>query len=135
MLGAALVFVGGGLGAVLRYLVFRLIDGDVATEDAEGGRFPFATFTVNVIGSLVLGLLAGLSTADAGPIGSPQPRLVLATGILGGFTTFSTLSLDTLTLTQSGQYFVAITYISTTCVVGLAAAAIGFTLGRVFTVY
>src|ERR1700741_5266409 len=84
-----IVFVGGGIGAALRHGVNRL------ALALLGPTVPAGTFVVNVVGSLVMGLLIGLFAAAPGG-GPNQLRLFLATGVLGGFTTFSSFSLDAL---------------------------------------
>jgi CrcB protein len=83
-----LVLAGGALGAPLRYLVDR------AVQARHDMAFPWGTFTVNVAGSFVLGLLTGVSSAHA--------QLLLATGLCGALTTYSTFSYETLKLYESG---------------------------------
>ena len=122
MTGAVLVFLGGGVGAVLRHGTNRL----AATLFGTG--FPAATLAVNVVGSLLMGLLAA-SLAE-GPAASQQLRLFLTTGVLGGFTTFSAFSLDALTLWERGQPELAAIYVAGSVLLSLAAVAFGFWLGR-----
>lgn len=105
-----LVALGGALGAVLRYLM-------VASIGA-----PLATLVVNVLGCLAIGALF----AALGPREGWQ--LFLMTGVLGGFTTFSAFSLDTLKLIQSGQTLQAIGYVAASVVLSLAAVALGVAL-------
>ena len=112
-MAALLVFVGGGVGALLRNLAALAISG------------PLATLAVNVAGSLVIGLLAAAIPAEAG-----QMRLFLLTGLLGGFTTFSAFSLDALTLYQRGDVALAAAYVLASVFVSLAAAAAGLALAR-----
>lgn len=103
-MGAALlVFVGGGLGALLRYL---------ATLIAEG---PLTTLAINVLGSFAIGLLVAVPA-------SPM-RLFLAVGLLGGFTTYSAFSLDALQLWQRGQVGMALAYVLGSTLISLAAVA------------
>ena len=103
-MGAALlVFVGGGLGALLRYLAGLLTTG------------PLTTLAINVLGSFAIGLLIAV---PAGPM-----RLFLAVGLLGGFTTFSAFSLDALQLWQRGQAGMALAYVLGTTLLSLAAVA------------
>ncbi len=120
-MNAVLVFLGGGLGAVLRYGVNRL-------ASAGGASFPIGTLIVNVVGSLIIGLLAGLFAAH--PAIKPPVRLFLATGLLGGFTTFSAFSLDALSLYQRGQIGPALGYVAASVILSLAAIAIGYSLAR-----
>jgi fluoride exporter len=119
---ALAVFVGGGLGAVGRY-AFGLL----ATA-SFGSGFAWGTLGVNVIGSLIIGLLAqALPLADEG---GAMARLFLITGVLGGFTTFSAFSLDALQLMQRGEAGLAIAYILASVLVSIAAAALGWSAGR-----
>lgn len=115
-----LVFVGGGIGAVLRYGVGR--------ATALGGLgAPLATLAVNIIGCLTMGLLAGWFASRGG---SEPARLFLLTGVLGGFTTFSAFGLDALTLWQRGPPGPAAAYVAASVILSLAAVALGFTLTR-----
>ena len=109
----ALVFVGGGIGAVLRYLATLVIGG------------PVATLVVNVAGGFAIGLLAGTL-----PPGSSQLRLLFMTGLLGGFTTFSAFGLDTLALWQRGQPAQAAAYVVASVALSLAATVAGFAVSR-----
>jgi CrcB protein len=120
-----LVFVGGGIGSALRHGVNRLASGVL------GPGFPAATIIVNVGGSLAMGLLIGALAAVPGGV-SHQMRLFLATGLLGGFTTFSTFSLDALTLWERGQAGAALLYVLASVVLSLLAIAAGFFLSRAF---
>ncbi len=120
-MGYALVFVGGGIGAVLRMLVGRL------SLLWWGAAFPWGTLIVNVAGSFAIGLLAGIFAAFE--TGQPL-RLFLATGLLGGFTTFSAFSLDALTLWQRGEPALAAAYVLGSVLLSLAAITAGLALGR-----
>ncbi|MCW3796212.1 fluoride efflux transporter CrcB [Sphingomonas sp. BN140010] len=113
------VFLGGGIGAVLRHGVNRLA---VAWF---GLGFPVGTLAVNVAGSFLMALAAGLL-----PGGSQGWRLFLATGVLGGFTTFSAFSLDALTLWQRGQAGTAALYVGGSVLLSLAAIALGAAAAR-----
>jgi CrcB protein len=106
-----IVFIGAGIGGALRHGV------NVAATRLFGFGFPFGTLIVNVLGSFAMGLLAGYFAYRAGV---PQHvRLFLTTGILGGFTTFSTFSLDAAVLIERHAYGAAAGY-----VVGSVAAAL-----------
>lgn len=118
-----LVFMGGGLGAVLRYLL------TTAAGRAFGAHFPWGTLGINIAGSLAMGLLVGWLGARAGG-GSDATRLLVATGVLGGFTTFSTFSLDAVALWERGATGAAIGYVAASVLVALAALAIGLAAGR-----
>ena len=116
-----LVFVGGGLGAVARHGVNR------AGLAWLGPAFPWWTLAVNVSGSFVIGLLAGLFGAlEAGQ----NARLFLVTGFRGGYTTFSAFSLDALTLWERGAPLQAGLYILGSVMLSLVAAAAGLLLAR-----
>jgi CrcB protein len=124
-MGYALVFLGGGLGAALRHGVNR------AALALFGPSIPAGTLIVNIVGSLAMGLLIG--TLAAVPGGTSQHmRLFLATGVLGGFTTFSAFSLDALTLWERGQPAAAFAYVVATVTLSLAAIAAGFFASRAF---
>jgi CrcB protein len=116
-----LVFVGGGLGAVTRHGVNR------AGLAWFGPGFPWWTMAVNVTGSLLIGLLAGMFGAmETGQ----NMRLFLISGILGGYTTFSAFSLDALTLWERGEVTQAGFYVLGSVILSLVAAAVGLMLSR-----
>jgi len=121
----ALVFLGGGLGAALRHGVNKL------SLAAFGPGVPAGTLIVNVVGSLAMGLLIGILASVPGGT-SQNLRLFLATGVLGGFTTFSAFSLDALTLWERGQPAAALAYVLASVILSLAAIAAGFLLSRSF---
>jgi CrcB protein len=119
--GYLLVFVGGGLGAMARHGVNR------AGLALLGPGFPWWTLAVNVIGSFLIGLLAGLFGAmETGH----NARLFLTTGFLGGFTTFSAFSLDALTLWERGAAVEAGLYVGGSVIASLIAAAAGLMISR-----
>lgn len=116
-----LVALGGGLGAAGRYGVSLALP-------ARPGEWPWATFGINVVGSLLIGVLAGwLSTR--GDAGEPW-RLFLGVGVLGGFTTFSAYSLETLRMIERGEWQMALLYALGSVLAGLAAVAVGAELAR-----
>lgn len=117
-----LVAIGGGVGSVLRYVI-----GLIAEKHTES-IFPLGTFTVNVLGGLFIGFLFGLSLRSSGE--NETLKLLLMTGFCGGFTTFSTFSLENLTLLQSGQYMVALAYILSSILLGVAAVLLGVYISR-----
>lgn len=119
----ALVFAGAGLGGVLRYGV---ILGCVA---ACGPLFPWGTVIVNVAGSLLMGVLAAFLTSSVGAPGGDL-RLLLGTGLLGGFTTFSAFSLDTFTLWERGDAGLALAYVFGSVATSIAALVLGFAAVR-----
>ncbi|MEP7255045.1 MAG: fluoride efflux transporter CrcB [Ferruginibacter sp.] len=112
-----LVGLGGGIGSMLRYGTALLINTKL---------FPYATLTVNIIGSFIIGIVFALTVKEE--VLSQQWKLFLATGICGGFTTFSAFSLENLGLLQSGKYGMAITYISLSIILGIIATFLGYQL-------
>jgi CrcB protein len=114
---------GSFIGGILRYLLSQLIQTKFLSA------FPYGTFTVNIIGCFLIGLVFGLS--ERGNI--PQEwRLFLATGLLGGFTTFSAFSNETITLLRDGQLWYASAYVATSVLLGLFVTFIGFTIIKAF---
>uniref|UniRef100_A0A942SYW8 Fluoride-specific ion channel FluC n=1 Tax=Neobacillus citreus TaxID=2833578 RepID=A0A942SYW8_9BACI len=115
-----LVAVGGGVGAALRFLLDGLVK-------ARVGRFPLGTLVINVSGSFVLGLVTGLGESGAIPSVSV---VVLGTGMMGGYTTFSTASVETVQLLRSGKTRLAVLNGLGMLVVSVGAAALGLSIGR-----
>jgi CrcB protein len=120
MIITLLVSMAGGLGAVARLVLDGLIRGRHALE------YPVGTTLINVSGSFLLGLLGGLALRHALPT---SLHLVLGTGFLGGYTTFSTASLETVRLLQDRRFAAAIANGLGQIVVASAAAALGLTIG------
>jgi CrcB protein len=117
-----IVFIGAGIGGALRHGV------NVGATKLLGYGFPFGTFIVNVLGSFAMGLLAGFFAYRAG---IPQHvRLFLTTGILGGFTTFSSFSLDIALLYERGQLTLAAFYVIGSVVFSIAGLFAGLALIR-----
>ena len=116
------VFLGGGLGAALRHGI------NIGVARLFGGGFPYATFFINVSGSFVMGLIAAWFAfkGDA----SQHWRLFLTTGILGGYTTFSTFSLDAALLYERGQIALAATYVIGSVVLGIVGLFAGLAIVR-----
>ena len=113
-----MVFLGGGTGSVLRYLVGLLI-GSTA--------FPWVTLAVNAVGSLAIGLFGGWAARFGW---SEALRLSLTVGLCGGFTTFSTFSKESLALIESGSYGLFALYAAASIALGIAATALGFWLAK-----
>ncbi|CAN7302861.1 fluoride efflux transporter CrcB [Rhizobium sp. LjRoot258] len=122
MIQALLVAVGGAIGSVLRYYV-----GQWALRLA-GPAFPWGTLTVNVVGCFVIGVFAEMIVRrfDA----SPEMRLLLITGFLGGFTTFSAFSLDAISLFERGAAVSGAVYIVASVGLSMAAVIAGLALMR-----
>jgi len=112
---------GGFIGAVARYKL-----GGWVLHHTADWRFPLSTFLVNAIGCLVIGLLAGLATRQH--LFSPDLRLFLFPGILGGFTTFSAFGYETFFLIRKGQSHVAFSYVLLSVICGLLLVWLGFKL-------
>ena len=119
-----LVFVGGGVGASLRHTV------NLISARALGTAFPYHTFIINITGSIVMGLIAGY-LAFKGEASQPW-RLLLMTGILGGYTTFSAFSLDTALLYERGEIASALVYVLGSVVLSIAGLFAGLALVRHF---
>lgn len=114
---------GSFIGGILRYLISLSVQSKVLST------FPYGTLTVNVAGCLLIGLVYGLS--DRFTI-SPEMRLFLATGILGGFTTFSAFSNETIGMLRDGQYWMAGIYIAVSIILGLLATIGGIVITKIF---
>jgi fluoride exporter len=122
MAQAALVFLGGGLGAVLRLLL------NGAIVRLAGSSFPWGILVVNVVGSFVMGLLVGWAGARAA--GMPQAMVFLTTGVLGGFTTFSSFSLDVVLLWERGEAGAATAYAMASLLLAVGGLCVGLLVGR-----
>ncbi len=118
-----LVGLGGALGAMSRYAMALLVG------RWWSGGFPLATLLVNVLGSLLMGLLVG-TLARLLPPHQEELRLFLAVGVLGGLTTFSSFSLDTVVLIQRGAWIEAGTYVFLSVVVCLIGLYLGLLVTR-----
>lgn len=121
MKGILLVGLGGFAGSIARYKL-----GGWVLHLTVQERFPWSTFAINVAGCLLAGVLAGL--AEEYELFGPDTRLLVFTGLLGGFTTFSAFGLDALFLLRRGEIGTALLYAGGSVVLGLAAAWIGWRL-------
>ena len=117
-----IVFVGAGIGGALRHGV------NVGAARLFGFGFPYGTFAVNIIGSFLMGLLAGYFAFR--PSVGQHVRLFLTTGILGGFTTFSSFSLDAALLIERNAWGLALGYVVGSVAAGLSALFLGLALFR-----
>lgn len=122
MKAIALVALGGALGSVARYKLSGLV-----LHHTIDWRFPAGTFTVNVLGCLVAGVLAGL--AEKHDLLSADARILLFTGLLGGFTTFSAFGLETLFLLKRGELAIAAANVVISVLAGLFALWLGLGVG------
>lgn len=126
-IASAHVALGGGIGALLRYQMGRWMTHALGPQTMMA--FPWATLTVNVIGSLAMGLLAGWLARHGS--GGEQWRLLLGVGVLGGFTTFSSFSLELMLLIERGQAAQGLAYALISVLAGLTALYIGLIAMRV----
>ncbi len=122
-MGYVLVFLGGGIGAMLRH-------GVNLAQARLGTGFPWSTFLINVSGSLIMGLVAGWFALKADA--SQGMRLFLTTGILGGYTTFSTFSLDAALLYERGELGQAALYVAGSVILSIGGLFAGLWLVRNF---
>ena len=126
-LGVAL---GGAIGAVLRYNLGRWMTAWLGAPAI--GVFPWATLAANTVGSLAMGLLAGLLMRGAGGNFTEPLRLIVGIGLLGGFTTFSAFSLETWLMVERGQLTFALLYVLLSVSLSISALAFGLTVTRVW---
>ena len=110
------IFLGGGLGSVLRFLVSNYTEKLLNIKE-----FPFGTFTVNIIGCFIIGVLSAYFLKVDNYL-----KFLLITGFCGGFTTFSTFSAENFSLWQNGSYFTLVIYILASVILGLFAVFAGF---------
>lgn len=116
-----LVALGGALGSMARYHLSGWV-----LHRAGASHFPFGTFTVNVVGCFAVGIAAALAAKH--DWFSPEARLLLLTGIAGGFTTFSAFGFETFSLLSRREWLIAGGYVAASVVVGLAMMAFGYWL-------
>jgi len=121
LLASALVALGGAIGSLLRYQVGRVMTYWLGVHTVTA--FPWATLTVNVVGSLAMGLLGGWLARHGQ--GGEQWRLFVGVGVLGGFTTFSSFSLEMMVLIERGQSGQAVIYTAVSVLAGLSALYMG----------
>lgn len=117
-----LVMLGGGLGSGLRYWV------SIAIKKHFEKEFPLATFTINLLGCLLIGFIIGyLSKTESG---NDSAKLLLATGFCGGFTTFSAFAFENFSLLQSNHIATALLYIGGSIIFGIVAVWAGLMIGK-----
>ena len=117
------VAVGGAIGSMLRYGIGQL------TTNVLGTTPVLATFTVNVSGSFLLGIFYTLCNERL--VTSIELRVLIGVGLIGGYTTFSTFSFETIGLIESGEFFKAITNILGNLLFGIGAAYLGILMGKI----
>lgn len=121
-MNSLIVMLGGAVGALARYHLGRLL-GALA-----GPSFPWGTFAANILGGLAMGLLVGWLARMSN--GGEQMRLLLGVGLLGGFTTFSAFSLETVLMIERGQMGLALLYVLASVAGAVAALFLGLQLFR-----
>jgi CrcB protein len=114
---------GGFIGSIFRYLVSYSVQSKLATA------FPFGTLSVNILGCFFIGVI--LSLSEKGGLNADW-RMFLATGICGGFTTFSAFSNETFSLMRDGQWIYAGSYVAISLLTGLAATLTGYSIIKLF---
>jgi len=116
-----LVFAGGGLGSAFRYVIGILLNrNDFLT--------PFGTFFVNIMGSFLIGILAGYNLRTLNL--NHEYQALLIAGFLGGFTTFSSFAFENMVMLQQGKFLLFLSYFFTTLIVGLFAVGLGYYLSK-----
>lgn len=118
-----LVGIGSGLGGICRYLLSLMMP-------LAANSFPWGTFTANIVGSLFIGVLWGVTSRLESL--SPTFSLFLMVGFCGGFTTFSTFSKESLALLQANDYLLFLVYAAGSVCLGLTAVATGYAIARLF---
>ena len=121
-----IVALGGAVGSSLRY------GASVVIGRFWAGSFPLSTLFVNIVGSLIMGLFIGALVRTT-PVWQQEARLFVAVGLLGGFTTFSSFSLDTVTLVERGNIGEAMLYVALSVAVCLAGLYLGLIITRIGT--
>ncbi|WP_459479602.1 fluoride efflux transporter CrcB [Clostridium saccharoperbutylacetonicum] len=118
------VGIGGGIGAVIRYLV------TIQSTKMINSDFPLGTLIVNVVGGFFIGMIVELSIST--DLISPELKLFLTTGVMGGLTTFSTFSLETINLMSSGRYFFGIANVFLNLSLSLGGVVLAKSLCKLF---
>lgn len=117
------VMLGGGFGSGFRYLLAHFAKRQMETS------FPLATFTINITGSLLIGIILGYYSKESNQ--NEYLKLLLATGFCGGFTTFSAFTFENLSLIQTNQTGTAFIYIGLSLVLGILAVWLGMMIGKI----
>ncbi|MGK0290313.1 MAG: CrcB protein [bacterium] len=125
MMPALWVALGGASGATLRFVVSSAVQ-----KQFPQSNFPFGTFTVNILGCLIIGILAGIS--EQKQLLSNEMRMLLITGVLGGFTTFSSFGLESFQLLKTAQLTTAFANLFLHLLLGLLAVWLGGQIARLF---
>ena len=128
MVATLWVAIGGAIGSVARFWLTE------ASAKLWGGEFPWGTVIANITGSFLIGLIAALPVMGPRDVLGPMGRQFLMVGIMGGYTTFSSFSLQTLTMVQHGHLAKAALNIGGSVVLCLIAVAAGYALGAILSV-
>ncbi len=115
-----LVGIGGGIGSVMRYLTAYVVG------KFYDNPFPLATFSVNILGCLLIGILIGVFGKQLSP--NDDLKYLFITGFCGGYTTFSTFSAENIQLIQSGNYVIPALYITSSVLFGILAVFLGMVM-------
>ncbi|KAB8152521.1 fluoride efflux transporter CrcB [Kordia sp. TARA_039_SRF] len=118
-----LVFIGGGFGSAMRYLLAKFLNSPV-------NGIPYGTFAANILGSLLIGIILGIAAKNETI--SQQYTLLLATGFCGGFTTFSTFAYENHVFLKSGDFMTFFLYTIASFIIGFAAVFLGIFLVKYF---
>ncbi len=122
MINVLLVMLGGAFGSLARYGLSRAF---------AGPNWPLGTFTANVVGGLLMGILMALLLGPLkGLVDTERARLLLGVGVLGGFTTFSSFSLETVQMLERRDYGLAALYVGLSVALAIGAVALGFAIVR-----
>ena len=122
MKSVLIIFLGGGLGSSFRYII-----GLLANHVNKSTPFPWATLSINLLGSLIIGVVTALFLKE---IINKESHLFLAVGLCGGFTTFSTFSNELFQLMKEEQFLISFLYLMSSILFGVIAVAIGYTSTR-----
>ncbi len=130
-LNIVLVMLGGAAGSLMRYLLGRWTAGAWSALSAPYNQWPLGTFVANVSGGLIMGVLMALLLGPLkGAFDTERARLLLGVGLLGGFTTFSSFSLETVQMLERRAYALAGFYVGLSVVLSVAAVALGMIIVR-----
>lgn len=117
-----IIAIGGGIGSVSRYLTSQWL------AQRLGAFFPYGTLAVNIIGCFIIGLFMTIATEKF--VVNPLWRLLITVGFLGGLTTFSSFSYETMKLLEDAEYWLALSNVALNCLIGFSATWVGMMVAR-----